>query len=587
MSSKIFPDDFKRELKMKNDIVSVVSSFVHMDRKGGRYWGCCPFHHEKTPSFTVSETEQVYHCFGCKEHGDVIKFIEKMENVDFPTAVEILAKRAGMTMPEAVSSEVVQKKKSERDRIMKILDVTYKHYANNLLLPEAKLAQEYIKKRGLTKRELESFQLGYSLNWTEMLEYLKKQGFKQEDMVLAGIAQTKDGTRAYDVMAERLVFPIFNSFGECVGFSGRVLVKTDFAKYKNTAENAAFHKGRLVYGVHILKKLRQEQNLQKVILVEGQMDVISMHRAGFTNTVATMGTALTADHAREIKRFSENVVLCYDGDDAGKKAAVRSIDILKEVGLNVMVVKLPNGSDPDEYLKEHGEDALKKQIDSAMPWPDYLILLEKEQFNLSKPEDKAKFVKAAIEVLKKLETNTDKELYLIKIKDISGIPLDVLRRDLEGRGGEVQVQKEAEEVLTSRENGNIKAVKFILASLLFKKDYAEINGALEEYLLNPVHKRLFAFTREGKILSQLYDEFDIDNEPALKEIIDYEFKNVIGDKKQYFEECLWAIIEQKLKDDQEKLSQGYKEETNSDKRREIAKKLSEIAQKLKEKRAEL
>ena len=327
------------ELKRKSDIVNVVSKYVRLEQKGRKYWGCCPFHAEKTPSFCV-DPEGFYHCFGCKEGGDVIRFVEKMESCDFMDAVKILAENCHMELPElsGVDDQVIKKKK-EKDRVIKVLDCAYKHYQSNLYLDSAKKAQEYIKSRGFTRRELEDFKIGYSNSWTDLVSHLKKQGFSYEEMLLAGLIAKKEGSsNYYDVMGGRLIFPIFNSFNECIGFSARILEKSDYAKYKNTAETIVFQKNRVVFGINLLKKLKQSGGLSQIILVEGQIDVIAMHRAGFRSTVACMGTALTENHAKELKKLCDNVLICFDGDSAGVKATLRSIDILKNAGLNITIV---------------------------------------------------------------------------------------------------------------------------------------------------------------------------------------------------------------------------------------------------------
>ena len=246
------------ELKRKSDIVSIVSKYVRLEQKGRKYWGCCPFHSEKTPSFCV-DPEGFYHCFGCKEGGDTIRFIEKMEGCSFFDAVKILAESCNMQLPEISGvEENVLKKKKEKDLLLKILEAAYKHYEKNLYLPSAKKAQDYIKQRGFTKRELEDFKIGYSNGWTDLISHLQAKGFSIKDMVTAGLITKKEGSSTYyDVMGGRLVFPIFNSFNECIGFSARILEKkSEYAKYKNTSETPVFQKNRVVFGINLLRKQR-------------------------------------------------------------------------------------------------------------------------------------------------------------------------------------------------------------------------------------------------------------------------------------------------------------------------------------------
>lgn len=295
MQNKGFPVEWIAELKRRNDLVSIASNYIQLEQKGSRFWACCPFHSEKTPSFSINNDDGIYHCFGCKESGDVIKFVRKMEGLEFMEAVKFLAEKAGMEVPQFEANEKQKQQMQYKQRLLSVLDYTYKHYVENLYSKEAKPAQDYIKMRKFTRRELEDFKIGYSKNWTDLVTYLSSKGFSEKEMLDAGVCAKKNN-RVYDVIAGRLVFPIFNHFNECIGFSARALEKTDFAKYLNTAETPVFQKGRVVFGINLLKAQKQQQLLDKIILVEGQMDVIAMHKGGFKSTVACMGTALTKDH---------------------------------------------------------------------------------------------------------------------------------------------------------------------------------------------------------------------------------------------------------------------------------------------------
>lgn len=574
------------ELKQKSNIVNVVSKYVRLEQKGRKFWGCCPFHSEKTPSFVVDEAEGFYHCFGCKEGGDVIKFVEKMESCDFIEAVKILAQDAKMEIPEInQGDETLIKRKKDKERCLKVLDSAYKHYEKNLYLPEAKKAQEYIKLRGFTKHELDDFKIGYSLSWTDLVDYLHNEGFSYEDMSLAGLIAKKEGaTHYYDVMAERLVFPIFNSFNECVGFSARALEKTDFAKYKNSSETPVFQKNKIVFGIHLLKRLKQAGGLKDIILVEGQIDVIAMHRAGFKSAVACMGTALTENHARELKKMCDNVIICFDGDSAGTKATVRAIDILREAGFNIKIACLPEGKDPDEVLKVEGREGLEKYITNTLSVMDYLIKVEGNKYDLQNREEKGKFVKAVLAHLSKLETSSSRELYLDKIRDMTNIPVDVLRRDLVGGTKKVETPIKAEEEVPVRENGNIKAVKFILASLLHKKGY--VNKKIDYVKLMPSKKYIIDIAKSGKMISSLFDEYDVEEDPWLKDSIYFNFDEFYGIEEKYFDECLWSLAEEILKEEQQKLSASFSKAEDMDERRVIMIKLQDIMNKIRDRNLE-
>ncbi len=587
MQNKGYPADWLYQLKQRNDIVSIIGRYVHLEKKGGRFWGCCPFHNEKTPSFTVSGDEGFFYCFGCKESGDVISFVMKYESCDFAEAVKILAKNANMEIPEFTGEKEIVEKKHKKERILKLLDATYKHYQENLYLPVAKPAQDYIKTRGFTRQELNDFKMGYSINWTELLDYLKGQGFTYQEMVDAGVAQKKDD-HYYDVMAGRLVFPIFNSFNECIGFSARVLGQSDFAKYKNTAETLVFQKGRVVFAINLVKALKQKGGLDKIIIVEGQIDVIAMHRAGFKSTVACMGTALTKENAHELKKLSNNVVLCFDGDSAGVKATLRSIDILKDEGFNVTIVSLPDKHDPDEILKEYGKEYLENLIDNALPITDYLIKYEQSNFNLDKPDERGKFAVQALRHIAKLKSDSEEEPYLDKLRDLTGIPIDVLRRDISKiKGEKVDAKSDkniTDSVLISRENGNIKAIKFILSSLIYNKDF--VNKKIDYKKLLPRYSEVIEKAGEHLPITSYFDYFDVESMPILKDCINMNFAEYEENGKRYFDECLWSLVNQELINRQQELTEKYKQCGDSAQRMEIMQELSNVSKSLREKKLE-
>lgn len=584
--SRGFSEQWLEELKAKNDIVSVLNGYINLQSKGKNYWACCPFHHEKTASFCVYPMEQIYHCYGCKEHGDVIKFVQKIESVDFMQACEILAKNAGMEMPTVTDDESIAIRKKQKDTIMKVLDLAYKHYEENLYKPTARIAQEYIKQRKLTKKELDKFHIGYSSSWTEMLDYLKSKGISYEDMKLAGIAESKNN-RFYDVMGERLIFPIFNIHDECVGFSARSLVKTDYAKYKNSSNSIVFDKSKNLYGINELRKAKQANVLDYAVLVEGQMDVIAMHKAGFSNAVASLGTAFTLSHCRMLKNITDKIVICLDGDGAGQKATLKTIDVLNEFGgFDVKAVKLPNNNDPDEFLKTHSVEELKQVLDNAIDWVEFKINANLLNYDLSKKDEKARFVNTSLSIIDTLKTSSEKQIYLDLLRKISGIPIDVLRNDLSKEKLDNLQNKTIEPTVTANEDGEIKAIKFILASLCYKKEYANFNFPLNKYLINDSYIKLYDLIKEqnkkGETfrISMLYDHFDMDNEPNLSDIINYNF-NEINNPNKYYDECVWKIRENYLKNKIKELTDEFKSAKDIKSRQELISSLNEINKKLK------
>ncbi len=582
LQSKGFSVEWLQELKRKNDLVSVASNYLRIEQKGRRFWACCPFHSEKTPSFSINGEDGIYYCFGCKESGDVIKFIEKMENLDFYDAVKFLADRVGMQLPELKSTDELGKKKKLKERVLSALDYAYKHYVENLYSKDALKAQEYIKLRKFTRRELEDFKIGYSKDWTELVNYLHGKGFTDDELIAAGICGKKNN-RVFDVLAGRLVFPIFNSFNECIGFSARALEKTDFAKYKNTAETIVFQKGKIVFGINLLKKLKQQQGLKNIILVEGQMDVIAMHKGGFKSTVACMGTALTKDHVTELKRYLDNIVLCFDNDEAGTKATIRAIDMFRDEDVNLSVVNLSGGKDPDEVLNNLGKEKLEKMIDNAVPYMDYLISYHLKQYNLEKPEEKGKFVKAVLGEIKKLGSEALFEPYLDKVREITNIPMEILRREI---GEEIKfVKKETNNVVINTEQGNNKAVEFILASLLHHKDF--VNNRIDYRLLLDGYQRYLDIIDMNLPLSSIFDLEGTQDDKLLLNMINYNFNLYKDVEERYFNECLWLVAEEKLRKMQSELNLEFKNSEDLEKRKVIAKQLGKIASDLKNKNLEV
>lgn len=580
---QFFSVEWLQELKRKSDLVSIASNYLRLEQKGRRFWACCPFHNEKTPSFSINAEDGIYYCFGCKESGDVIKFVEKMENIDFYDAVKLLADKVGMQVPELETSEEAGKKQKLKERLLEALSLAQKHYEENLYSKDAIEAQQYIKKRKFTRRELIDFKIGYSKDWTDIVDYLHQKGFSDYELVTAGICGKKND-RVFDVLAGRLVFPIFNAFNECIGFSARALQKTDFAKYKNTAETPVFQKGKVVFSINLLKKLKQQEGLDKIILVEGQMDVIAMHKGGFKNTVACMGTALTKDHIQELKRYSKNIVLCFDNDGAGEKATLRAIELFRGEGVDLKVASLHGGKDADEVLNNLGSEELEKMIDNAEPYMNFLISYYKKQYDLSKPEEKGKFVKAILAEIKKLELDIEREPYLDIVRDLTLIPIEVLRRDL---GGKIKVEepKKEKEEIKSVEGGNIKAVEFILSSLLHHKDF--VNNQIDYYKLLDGYERYLKIIELNMPLSSLYDLEGTSEDKLLLNMINYNFSLYENVEEKYFNECVWMIAEEKLKRQQSKLNSEYKNCDDLNKRAEIAKELGKIARDLKNKNLEV
>ena len=556
-----------------------------MEQKGSRFWACCPFHSEKTPSFAISQ-DGVYHCFGCKESGDVIKFIEKMENMEFMDAIKFLAEKAGMEVPEFQGTGKNKEYQKAKEKMLSVLDYAYKHYVENLYNKEAKPAQDYIKSRKFTRRELEDFKIGYSKDWNDLPNYLQSKGFQEKELLESGVCIKKDD-KLLDPLAKRLVFPIFNALGDCVGFSARLLEKKpEFAKYKNTAESQLFQKRKIVYGINILRKQKQQHLVDNVILVEGQIDVIAMHKAGFKSAVACMGTAMTEFHVSELKKYSDNIILCFDGDAAGIKATMHAIGLWRNENVNLRVVRLPDGHDPDEMLNgsTDGKEQLTEAIESAVNYMDFLIDYYRSKHDLDKPEEKNKYVKEILAEIRKLGSAALFEPYLERVRDITKIPIDILRREVSSEPETRPVVREEKQKQTNTINSDEKAPIFILAALLHKKnvvdkriDYSKLLVGYEKYL-DLIAKDL--------PLSAIFDFEGASEDAFLMEIVNFNFASFEKDEERYFKECLWKVAEARLKKMQEELSEEYKTCEDITKRGEIAAKLGKLAMQLRNKSLE-
>lgn len=591
--SKGFSQDWLDKLKSSNDIVTTASKYITLTKKGKTWWACCPFHFEKTASFAINEYEQYYHCFGCGASGDVIKFVEKFEALDFYDACKKLAEYAGMELPEYQLDENLLKTKKKREKIYQVLVDTAKFYYSNLKGENARPALEYLAKRKLDTATIKEFGIGYSTGWNELVTYLKGLGYSDEEMLDAGVVERKDGGKLYDCFGKRLCFPIFNIYGNVVGFSARVLEKTDFAKYKNTAQTLVFDKSRCIYGITQLKKLKNEEKINEVVVVEGQMDVISLFKSGVKNSVACMGTALTINHAKDLKRFADKVILCFDGDGAGKKATLRSIDILVNAGLNVFVVTIPDGHDPDEYVNLFGKSEWDKLMNSALYWVEFLIKDLAKSYNLDKMDEKNKFINDALSVIKKLETQSEQELYLKMVQELTNVVMSVLKSDLNNLSDKVEIKDNIEtkdKLIDVKENAYVKAVKFVIAALLFKKDYAYLSEDIKQGILNADYIKIYDYVNEetsaGRtpIVSKIFDMFDdIENNTDIKDIVDYVFLSS-QDNEDYYCDCVNVILKSGLVMARDKLLVELTKVKDSDERKIVIQKIQDIQKLLKEKK---
>lgn len=589
---------FIEELKFKNNIVEVIGSYTSLDRKGNTHWACCPFHHEKTASFAVNEGEQYYHCFGCGVSGDVVKFVQEIESTDFIGAVRILASRVKMQVPESdFDNEQATLAKKKRDQMAKIMLDSAKFYLSNLYSGDkrADAHLQYISNRKLAPTTVKKFGLGASLDFYSLPDYLAEKGYSRENLIDSGVlTETKNG-KLVDSQGGRLIFPIINAMDEVVAFGGRLLEKADFAKYKNTKETILFNKSKTLYNINLLKKLKREQPINDVIFVEGYMDTISLYQAGFRNVVASMGTALTKDQARLVKRYSDNVLISYDGDFAGQKNTLRGLEILKAEGLNVKVVPLPEGADPDDVVKQ-GKEAYQKCLDDALPLIDYKLLSLEKKFDLSRVDEKRKYVNEALKVVATADSESVKEELLKRLREKTRISYQALERDLNSVSKDDKTETKEIAVPEIREtSGELsvtdKASRFVLASKLFSLPYAKDFDLSTIEFSSSVHKVIAEYVinreRAGERIrpSALFEILD-ENCPEFNEILDLNYEDKLAGEvgEKFFTDSVRMLEKQDLERKIERLQKACGEETDVEKRKKMMNELMRLVVKNKRKK---
>ena len=583
--------EFLAQLKSKTDIVEVIGSYVTLERKGSNYWACCPFHHEKTPSFSVNSLDQYYHCFGCGASGDVITFIREIESVDFIDAVKILAERAKISMPDVnFDSEKTLEQKRKRDQILKILNECAHFYLKNLNSGKADAHIQYILDRKLSSSTVRKFGLGASLDFRSLPEFLLDKGYRRDDILDSGAVTETDKKKLIDSQGGRLIFPIINAFDDVVAFGGRVLEKTDFAKYKNTKETIVFNKSKNLYNINLVKKQKKTEGLKNIVMVEGYMDTISLWQAGFHNVVASMGTSLTKEQARLSKRYADDVLISYDGDFAGQKGAIRGLEIMKEEGVNVRVVPLPEGLDPDDVVKKYGAEGYRRCLDSAMPLVDFKLNILEHGRDLSKTEEKRDYIREALKVIREEPSESVREDLLKTVRDKTGVTFESLRRDLDNAPARPVVQQEIKEPVRNEDGAdrNSKACRFILASALFNAKYARnfdlagvkfdnnVHNIIAEYIIGRRNRG------ENVRASDLFEIFD-ENTPELSAILDLSLGEGFdgSDAEKYFRDCVRTLERQKIEDELRHLSEVCDAETELDKKKQLSRRIMELTVKLK------
>ena len=417
------PDRFLDELIARIDIVDLVSESVRLTKKGRNYWGLCPFHSEKTPSFSVSADKQIYKCFGCGKGGGAINFVMELDNLPFRDAVALLAKRAGLEVPDSGSSAGA---KERREKLLTINKQAARTFHRWLYAPEGADGLAYLQRRGLSRRTLTSFGLGFAPNrWDALIQELGQQGYDKRDLLDAGLAVSNQDGRIYDRFRNRVMFPIIDIRGEVIGFGGRVMDDST-PKYLNSPDTPVYNKSRNVFALNIAKKSKAG----RVILTEGYMDTISLHQAGFDSAVASLGTALTPEHAQLLSRYFPEAIIAYDGDGAGVSATQRAIPLLERAGMKVRVLRVTGAKDPDEFIKQFGRDAFLRLLDQSENQVDYRLEQIRKKYDLSYDSQKVGFLQEAAQLLSSLPSAVEREIYGRHAAETAGVSPEAVAQEV-------------------------------------------------------------------------------------------------------------------------------------------------------------
>ena len=448
MRELAIPEQFIDELVSRTDMVDLVGEYVRLNRKGNNYWGLCPFHSEKTPSFSVSPDKQIYYCFGCHKGGGAVSFIMEAENLPFLDAVRHLARRAGLEVPETGYN---QGRKEQRERLLELNRLAARYFHSQLYSPAGAAGLAYLRGRGLSQGTLTRFGLGFAPDsWDGLISAMAEQGYDKEALLSGGLAVINDKGRVYDRFRNRVIFPIIDVRGSVIGFGGRVMDSSK-PKYLNSPEGLVYNKSRNLFALNIAKKSKAG----RIILTEGYMDTIALHQAGFDCAVASLGTALTPEHAQLLSRYTREAVISYDGDGAGVAAAQRAIPILEKAGLKVRVLQVKGAKDPDEFIKAYGRDAFARLLDESESQMEYRLEKIRQKYDLTGDAQRVDFLREAAQLLASLPGAAEREVYGARAAQAAGVSAEAVaqevKRELRRRISREKKQQERRDLAPARQ----------------------------------------------------------------------------------------------------------------------------------------
>ncbi len=554
-----YSEELIEEIRANNDIVEVISGYVTLKRSGRNFFGLCPFHKEKSPSFSVSPDKQIFHCFGCGAGGNVIHFVSKIEGLDFKDTLEMLANRVGIELPTLDSGED-EKTSRLKSKVYEINQIAAQFYHENLYKPSSKTAQEYIKKRKLDNRTLKAFLIGYAGNYDELYNLLKSKGYTEEEMLASSLIKKSPEGKFFDSFRKRLMFPIQDVRERVIAFGGRVLDDSK-PKYINSPENIVYSKGRNLFGLNVAKKY----DTKKIIIVEGYMDAISLYQRGITNVVASLGTAMTEAQGRLLRRHSEQVILGYDADGAGQAAILRGMEILQNLGCDIRVLQIEGAKDPDEYVIKYGPERFQKCVDNSISLVEFKVKVLKKDLDLENTNDKIKFLNEIAKILSKISNQMEREIYIDKISKEYKISKEAIQAEvnklmysssqgakkLEKKVATMQAPKQEEKEISK---DILKRENMVIYLLINNSDitYEKLKDIIKpenlKYELNQqILKKLYEELEKGNInTNNILDWFNGDEKiiSHITEIMAYDFE--ISDVNKALEDLSSIYEKEKL-----------------------------------------
>lgn len=592
-----YSDEIIEEVRQNNDVVDIISQYVHLTRKGRNYFGLCPFHSEKSPSFSVSPDRQIFHCFGCGVGGNVYTFLMKIEGITFKESLEQLAERANIQLPTYENSADAAKDEL-KEKVYKVNEFAAEFYHQNLYKPVARIGQEYVKKRKMNRETLEAYRIGFSGKFDELYKALKAQGFGEKEILESGLVNKNANGTYIDRYRERLMFPICDARGKVIAFGGRILddskikdPKFPQPKYINSPENVVYSKGRHLFGLNVAKK----ESAKKLLIVEGYMDVISLHQRGITNVVGALGTALTEQQGWLLRKSTEQVILGFDADGAGQTAIERSMKILQKMGCDMRVLQIEGAKDPDEYIVKFGEGRFRLAMDNAISLVEFTVKNLKKDLNLDNTSDKIKFLNEIAKILSKVENTMEREIYIEKIAKGYNISKEAIYAEVnkliyagnktdkvlqsntkEVKRVEIEIKDDIiDEDLQRREN-TIIAILLENNNNIFQKikekikpeDFrSEINKKIAKELYNELEK-------EDCNINKLIDTFDETMQSHITMLMATDFE--IEDVSKAVEDILTKYEKERLENRKREILKQLEIEQDAQKKTQLGKELSNV-----------